>query len=71
MTGEWLVRVQDLRAYTIHGDLYVELTVQPIEEGSTTTVLKVAEHALGTRPGVGDKLKVSFLMGQVDRVDPA
>lgn len=66
MTGSWLVQVQDVRPFTIHGDQYYELQVlRQDDPGSGLIVLRIPSHAASGEPSPGDNLMITFLMGQV------
>ena len=67
--GSWAVEVLGVRPYAIHGDQYYELNVVKEGEG-TPFVLKVPVHAVAGEPKHGQKLKVTFLMGQVTSAKP-
>ena len=66
MVGSWSVEVKAVRPFTIHGDLYYELHVVRTD-GATGQLLalRVPRHAVAREPVAGDRLDVSFLMGQV------
>ena len=69
MIGNWLVRVDGFRSFTIHSDLYYELQVVRLDEPSGSSfVLRVPQHATAGEPAVGQTLTVGFLMGQVTSV---
>lgn len=66
MTGSWLVDVRAVRPYAIHGDLYYELHVVRLDEPSDKLLaLRVPRHAADGEPHQGQRLRVTFLMGQV------
>jgi hypothetical protein len=66
MVGSWSVEVKDVRPFTIHGDLYYELDVVQLDDrGGTVLAVRVPQHAVSGVPKPGDKLAISFLMGQV------
>jgi hypothetical protein len=66
MIGSWSVEVKDVRPYTIHGDLYYELDVVRLDDpGATVLSVRVPQHAMSGLPKPGDKLAITFLMGQV------
>ena len=51
---------------TIHGDLYYELQVTRLdEEASQGYLIRVPQHAVAQQPQIGDRLNLTFLMGQV------
>jgi len=66
--------VRDVRPFTIHGDLYYELhvlrfdEVAPSEVPASLFALRVPQHATQAVPQIGDRLVVTFLMGQVTGV---
>lgn len=74
MVGSWSVEVRDVQTFTIHGDLYYELRVlrsdEPAPAGSAAPlyVFRVPQHAAQSAPQPGDRLVVTFLMGQVTGV---
>jgi len=66
MIGSWQVLVHSVRPYTIHGDLYFELTVTKLDEPATQGYLvRVPQHAIAQPPNPGAKLELTFLMGQI------
>jgi hypothetical protein len=66
MVGSWSVEVKDVRPYTIHGDLYYELDAVRLDDaGSTVLTVRLPQHAVSGLPKPGDKLAITFLMGQV------
>ncbi|MDB5174406.1 MAG: hypothetical protein JWN51_3179 [Phycisphaerales bacterium] len=71
MMGAWPVEVRAVKLFTIHGDLYYELHVVRTDvPAETMTALRVPQHATAGEPKVGDRLKVTFLMGQVTGARP-
>jgi hypothetical protein len=65
MMGSWSVEVKDVRPYTIHGDLYYELAVVRLDDaGGGVLTVRVPQHAVSGLPKPGDKLAITFLMGQ-------
>jgi hypothetical protein len=77
MVGSWSVEVREVRPFTIHGDLYYELHVhradEPTPPGGAVSLfaLRVPQHATQSVPRAGDRLVVTFLMGQVTGVKGA
>lgn len=66
IAGNWPVEVRAAKPFTIHGDLYYELQVVKTDDPSgEQTALRVPQHAFDGQPGPGDRLVLSFLMGQV------
>ena len=66
MIGAWTVEVRGVRPFTIHGDLYYELHVVRTDEPSGQLLaLRVPQHAINREPAAGERLEISFLMGQV------
>jgi hypothetical protein len=65
MIGDWLVEVRAVRPFTIHGDLYYELQVSETTDATRGTAVRVPQHAIEGEPQVGERLTLSFLMGQV------
>ena len=69
MIGNWSVLVHNVRPFTIHGDLYYELTVERTDEpGAAGLLIRVPQHAVVKEPTAGQRLTVTFLMGQVTKV---
>jgi hypothetical protein len=65
MIGDWLVEVRGVRPFTIHGDLYYELHVSETTDAARVMSVRVPQHAIEGEPQVGERLILSFLMGQV------
>jgi hypothetical protein len=65
MIGNWSVEVQAVRPFTIHGDLYYELHVANPDNPAQILAFRVPQHAIEGEPRAGDKLTLTFLMGQV------
>lgn len=66
MVGNWSVEVKGVRPFTIHGDLYYELhVVRTDEDSGQVMAIRAPQHAVEGTPAAGDRLTVSFLMGQV------
>ena len=76
MVGSWVVDVQAVRPFTIHGDLYYELHVTRRDDdaggggGGQVLALRVPAHATPGTPAAGQTLAVTFLMGQVTGAKP-
>ena len=71
MIGSWTVRVQAVRPFTIHGDLYYELNGVRINDAAAGALsIKVPQHATKGEPRPGETLVIKFLMGQVTEVRP-
>jgi hypothetical protein len=69
MTGSWSIEVKAVRPFSIHGDQYWELLAARVDVPSTGEVtLRVPQHAAKVASQVGQKLSVSFLMGQVTSI---
>ena len=64
MVGNWSVLVHASRPFTIHGDLYYELTVERTDEPGTGLLIRVPQHAVVKEPTAGQRLTVTFLMGR-------
>ena len=70
MLGTRDVLVLAARPFTIHGDEYLELAVRPTDTPADGDgVLRVPAHAWKAPPAPGDRVRLTFLMGQVTRVD--
>jgi hypothetical protein len=65
MIGNWSVEVKAVRPFTIHGDLYYELHVINPDNAQQLMALRVPQHAIEGVPTAGEKLTLTFLMGQV------
>jgi hypothetical protein len=71
MVGSWSVEVKAVRPFTIHGDLYYELHVVRLDDPAPQPLaLRLPRHAVVTEPKRGDRLNVTFLMGQVTAAKP-
>jgi hypothetical protein len=68
MTGSWTVDVNAVRPFTIHGDLYWELHVKKFDGPPEELLLRVPQHAARVEPAPGQRVSVTFLMGQVTSV---
>jgi len=66
MIGSWSVLVHAVKPFTIHGDLYYELVVTRLDEDTQQGLaIRVPQHAVAAQPQPGDRLSLTFLMGQV------
>ena len=66
MVGSWTVEVKVVRPFTIHGDIYFELHAVRVDDPTNTLfALRVPQHAFAGEPAAGERLELSFLMGQV------
>ena len=66
MIGSWPVLVHAVRPYTIHGDLYYELQVTRLDVTEPTGyAVRVPQHAISPAPTEGERLSLTFLMGQI------
>ena len=66
MVGSWSVEVKDVKPFTIHGDRYYELQIIRLDDPTAQLlVIRIPQHAIAEIPKPGDKLAVTFLMGQV------
>ena len=66
MIGSWQVQVHAARPFTIHGDLYYEMMVERLDAPSETGfTLLLPQHTIAAEPQPGQKLEVTFLMGQI------
>jgi hypothetical protein len=71
MVGSWSVEVKGVAPFTIHGDVYYELRIIRLDDPSNALLaIRAPQHAVAAEPQVGDKLSVTFLMGQVTAVKP-
>jgi hypothetical protein len=70
MIGNWSVEVKAVRPFTIHGDVYYELHVLNPDNPAQLMALRVPQHAVQEPPQAGDKLTLTFLMGQVTSARP-
>jgi hypothetical protein len=72
MVGTWTVNVTAIKPFTIHGDLYYELHVTRDEQPGQVLALRIPHHVAAARePQPGDKLVLTFLMGQVTKMETA
>jgi hypothetical protein len=67
MIGNWSVEVKAVRPFTIHGDLYYELHILNPDNPAQLMAVRVPQHAIEGEPQPGEKLTLTFLMGQVTR----
>jgi hypothetical protein len=71
MVGSWSVVIREVQPFTIHGDLYYEVQVLRIDDLTAPQgppalfTLRVPQHAAPSVPEVGDRVAMTFLMGQV------
>ena len=66
MVGSWSVEVKAVKPFTIHGDLYYELHVMRLDGAAGELLaIRVPQHAVAQPPETGQRLAVTFLMGQV------
>ena len=65
MIGSWDVTVHRVRPFQIHGDLYYELQIARDDAPEAIVAVRVPEHATEGVPQAGDRLSLTFLMGQV------
>ena len=71
MVGSWSVEVKAVKPFTIHGDLYYELHVVRMDDPiNQLLAIRVPHHAVARPPEAGQKLSVTFLMGQVTGAKP-
>lgn len=67
MVGAWVVDVDGVQPFTIHGDLYFELHARRVDDVENALLaLRVPEHVFaGTKPDAQQRWELTFLMGQV------
>ncbi len=71
ITGSWSIQIQDVRPFTIHGDIYYEIHAMRRDDGTSNEVLlRVPEHACKSKPLAGQRAVAIFLMGQVTSIEP-
>ncbi len=70
MIGTWTVVVNAVRPFAIHGDAYLELHVSHLQDGSSH-VVRVPQHAAVSPLAAGERVSLTFLMGQVTEVRTA
>jgi hypothetical protein len=71
MVGSWSVEVKAVKPFTIHGDLYYELHVMRLDDPvNQLLAIRVPQHAVSQPPQAGQRLAVTFLMGQVTAAKP-
>lgn len=70
LAGSWTVDVDAARPFTIHGDVYYDLSGTRVDDPAAAgpVVLRVAAHAVPTGTPTAGRLRVTFLMGQVTAV---
>jgi len=70
MVGTWTVNVKAVKPFTIHGDVYYELHVTRDEQPEQVLGLRIPHHVVSAgAPQPGDRLVLTFLMGQVTKVE--
>ena len=62
------MRVRAVKPYTIHGDQYYELHVEREDAPGSVVAVRVPQHAAKEGVAVGDRVTLTFLMGQVTGV---
>jgi hypothetical protein len=67
MIGTWVVTVNAVRPFDIHGDRYLELHVTRADDPSDHLV-RVPQHAVKADLAPGRRVTLTFLMGQVTEV---
>ena len=71
MVGSWSVEVKAVKPFAIHGDLYYELHVVRLDDPvNQLLAIRVPRHAIAQTPEAGQRLAVTFLMGQVTAAKP-
>lgn len=71
MVGSWSVEVKVVKPFTIHGDQYYELHVVRLDDPiNQLLAIRVPQHAVSQPPEAGQRLAVTFLMGQVTGAKP-
>ena len=69
MVGSWSVEVNRVNPFAIHGDQYYELLITRLDDPTAAVLaVRVPQHAVSAVPQPGDRLEISFLMGQVTTV---
>jgi hypothetical protein len=66
------VDVKAVKPFTIHGDLYYELHVTRSDDPALADrafAVRVPQHAAKSEPKPGDRLTLTFLMGQVTKAE--
>jgi hypothetical protein len=71
MVGSWVVQIHAVKPFTIHGDVYYELHVTRNEEPQRGIAIRVPQHAAVSPPQAGERVEITFLMGQVTAVRTA
>ena len=72
LMGTWAVEIISVKAYEIHSDRYFELLITRLDDvaESPEAVLRAPAHAFGSvSPAPGQRVTITFLMGQVTRVE--
>jgi hypothetical protein len=70
MLGTWTVTIHAVRPFTIHGDVYYELHVTRPDQPEQLLAIRIPQHASSKAPAEGETVVVTFLMGQVTKVEP-
>ena len=70
--GTWQARILAVKPFTIHSDEYFELTIERIdanEADNASINLRAPSHAFTAVPAIGQCVVITFLMGQVTKVE--
>jgi hypothetical protein len=66
MAGVWHVIVRAAQAYQIHGDLYYEIAVVREDDPQQQVIaVRLPQFTVGQQPQMGEKMTLTFLMGQI------
>jgi len=66
VVGSWTVRVNGVKPFAIHGDRYYELLITRVDDASATEmIVRIPEHVSNQPPRAGERVTISFLMGQI------
>lgn len=71
MIGTWHAAIVGARPFAIHGDNYFELLITRTDDthgDHPEAVLRAPAHAFAVPPEEGQKVEITFLMGQVTSV---
>ncbi|MBC7785399.1 MAG: hypothetical protein H7144_16320 [Burkholderiales bacterium] len=71
MIGSWQATIDAAKPYQIHGDHYYELLLTLIDEpnGNPSGIsVRVPSHAFEADPATGQRVEITFLMGQATGV---
>jgi hypothetical protein len=68
MFGKLSGTVVGVAQASIHGDVYYDIALETKAPPARPQAIRLPSHLCGHAPAVGDRLEISFLMGQANGV---